>query len=398
MAVWCETIKGMTTIPVVVLVVLVIFAVAFVVLAVVLAFGCATHCMHWDMPKDEHADEDDISDDAAMLLSMMPAASVVVDGHGELVRCSPDSYRFGVVRDDAVVNDEILAAIREVRGTGGKKHLDITTSTPERFATKGGVSRPNWLKVVVGALNHGFVVVMINDVSDEVRFIRTRDSFIVSISEQLLAPTHALGALADELERGSLDQQAIAGASHRVRVTCDKLNHMVADLLLLIKAQKPVTPSSANRIDATVLVTDTVERLLAEAERAGVAVHVSGNDHVIINGDASQIDSAVTKLVENAVRYSDPGQSVSVSASLAKDGEHAVIRVIDQGKGISRDEQQHIFERFYRGAVQSKRTEDGVGLGLAIVKHVALTHHGDVTVWSMPGSGSTFTLTLPLAR
>ena len=87
---------------------------------------------------------------------------------------------------------------------------------------------------------------------------------------------------------------------------------------------------------------------------------------------------------------------VSVSASKDKDGDRAVIRVIDQGTGIAKKDQARIFERFYRGVEQSNRTADGVGLGLAIVKHVALTHHGDVTVWSAPGQGSTFSLTLPV--
>ena len=87
-----------------------------------------------------------------------------------------------------------------------------------------------------------------------------------------------------------------------------------------------------------------------------------------------------------------------MSAVKSKDGEQAVIRVIDQGVGIAKKDQARIFERFYRGSSQSERTADGVGLGLAIVKHVALTHHGDVSVWSAPGQGSTFSLTLPLAQ
>ena len=82
----------------------------------------------------------------------------------------------------------------------------------------------------------------------------------------------------------------------------------------------------------------------------------------------------------------------------AQDGENALVRVLDQGLGIAKADQSRIFERFYRGAEQTGRTRNGVGLGLAIVKHVALTHHGDVAVWSMPGSGSTFTLSLPMAR
>ena len=141
----------------------------------------------------------------------------------------------------------------------------------------------------------------------------------------------------------------------------------------------------------------TAARLEPQAAEAGVQLNIKGDDDLVINGEADQIDSAVTKLIENAIGYSKENGVVSVSASKDKDGDRAVIRVIDQGTGIAKKDQARIFERFYRGVEQSNRTADGVGLGLAIVKHVALTHHGDVTVWSAPGQGSTFSLTLPLA-
>lgn len=131
---------------------------------------------------------------------------------------------------------------------------------------------------------------------------------------------------------------------------------------------------------------------------SGVRVHVEGDRSLTINGDVSQIRTALTKLLENAVQYSPRGGYVGVSAEPGDSGEDVLIRVLDQGKGIPKEEQSRIFERFYRGSDQSGRSVDGVGLGLAIVKHVALTHHGAASVWSVPGHGSTFTLTLPRAR
>ena len=87
-----------------------------------------------------------------------------------------------------------------------------------------------------------------------------------------------------------------------------------------------------------------------------------------------------------------------MAVTASSDGGHAVVRVIDQGCGIPKSEQEHIFERFYRGKEQNERTGAGIGLGLAIVKHVALSHHGAASVWSSPKSGSTFSLSLPVAR
>ena len=151
-------------------------------------------------------------------------------------------------------------------------------------------------------------------------------------------------------------------------------------------------------VDAPSCGLDQKNAVVDRVQSPDVRVVVRGNRELMVNGDAEQIRTAVTKLVENAVQYSPQGGLVGVSVERDKTGGNAVIRVIDQGKGIAKAEQSRIFERFYRGADQSARSADGVGLGLAIVKHVALTHHGTAAVWSSHGQGSTFSLTLPLAR
>ncbi|NMM94175.1 ATPase [Bifidobacterium sp. DSM 109957] len=378
-----------------------------VVGAVVVAVGVATHRFRVDSAQSDDTDGDDLSDDTATLLSLLPGASIVVDEHDEVVRSSPDAYRLGVVSDDAIVDSQVLDAVHKARRSGGKRQFDLTTATPERFIAQGdrkqaaatkSVQRPNWLKVTVGRINDRFVIVLLTDVSEAVRFNQVRDSFITNVSEQLLGPTEALAKLADSLECEVRDPAQIAADARQVRSSCTKLNHMVSDLLLLIRAQEPVTPSSANRLNVMEQLQAIVAHVTPQAEAADVTLNVGGADDVVINGDTNQIDSAVTKLIENAIGYSNPGGMVSITVAKAEDGQHAVIRVIDQGVGIAKKDQSRIFERFYRGAEQSERTADGVGLGLAIVKHVALTHHGDVSVWSTPGQGSTFTLSLPLAR
>ena len=310
-----------------------------------------------ESPLADDDDNDDLSDDTATLLSMLPGASVVVDEHDEVVRCNPAAYRLGVVSDDAIAQQHVLDAIHEARKSGGKRQFDLTTDTPERYVAdqnKGdhvatqSVHRPNWLKVTVGRINEQFVIVLITDVSDVIRFAQVRDSFITNVSEQLLGPTEALAKLADSLESGNLDEQQVAADARRVRSSCSKLNHMVSDLLLLIRAQEPITPSSANRLNVMEQLRATAARLEPQAAEAGVQLNIKGDDDLVINGEADQIDSAVTKLIENAIGYSKENGVVSVSASKDKDGDRAVIRVIDQGTGIAKKDQARIFERFYR--------------------------------------------------
>ena len=373
---------------------------------------------------DEHDADDDTLDDATnALLSMLPLASIVVDEHDEVIRAHPSAYSLGVVRDDVIIEDCVLLALREVRSFGGKKMLYLTTTTAffAQHTPKAGklstrqaakqaligqqpaskptatVSRPNWLKVIVGKLSDNLVVVLISDVSESIRFSRVRDSFITNVSEQLLKPTQSLEQLADIVEQGGTSQQDVERNAMQLRQSCSRLEHMISDLLLLIKAQKPILPTTDNRINVMDPVRVVVNSHREVAAQRNITIDMKGDESLEINGEAEQIQAALAKLVENAITYSKDGSTINVVAKANEGGTEAVISVLDRGVGIAIGEQSRIFERFYRGDNQNDHSGDGIGLGLAIVKHVALTHHGSASVWSSPGQGSTFALVLPLA-
>lgn len=149
---------------------------------------------------DEDGDDDDddeLDDEAAALLSILPAASIVVDDSDDVVRANPAAYRLGIVNDDVIVDSRVLDAVRKVREHGGKTSLEITTSTPKRFALPepvdteedlktSTVSRPNWLKLVIGRIDEQFVVVLIDDISESVRFSQMRDDFVTNVSEMII--------------------------------------------------------------------------------------------------------------------------------------------------------------------------------------------------------------------
>lgn len=372
---------------------------------------------HHDDDDDDDEDADDLEESTAALLSMLPGAPIVVDESDEVVRANPDAYRLGVVDDDVIVEPRIAQAVRTVREQGGKTMFELTTMTPQRFLHMAGaeetddrdgaesgdahaapvaVSRPNWLRVTVGRISERFVIVLLDDVSERVRFAQVRDDFITNVSEQLVKPSAELQHLAASLEQAGLKDEHIAQDARKVRRTIAYIDHMVKDLLLLIKAQEQITPTDENRLNvlSEARAAAEVAQPLAQAHAQRIAV--SGSDGLVVHGESEQIRAAIDKLIENALEYSPDGAVVSVDVKPDRAGRHAVVRVIDRGTGIPLDEQQRIFERFYRGAQQNERTSEGVGLGLAIVKHVALTHQGSVHVWSRPGQGSTFTLVLPL--
>ena len=112
-------------------------------------------------------------------------------------------------------------------------------------------------------------------------------------------------------------------------------------------------------------------------------------------GDKSMLTVAVANLISNAINYSPDGQPVSITQKTVRD-KAVLIRVTDRGIGIAPEDQKRVFERFYRVDKARSRSTGGTGLGLAIVKHVVANHGGNITVWSRPGTGSTFTIELPI--
>ena len=273
---------------------------------------------------DEPAD--DLDDSTQLVLSMLSLASVVVDDQDEVVRANPAAYRLGLVRDDTLIEPTLLDAVHKVMKDGSRCSFDLETQTPEQFMTMNGFgaaaaddgltaeasSRPNWLKVTVGRIGDHLVLVLINDVSESIRFAQIRDSFISNVSEQLLQPTRALERLADSLESADVSYEQLSNHARQVRHSCVRLDRMISDLLMLIKAQEPVTASEANRCDLFSQVSGAVDDLAGAARDAGVQVRVGGKSPVMIHGEADQIRMAVRKMVENAIVYSHPGGAVGV--------------------------------------------------------------------------------------
>jgi len=138
-----------------------------------------------------------------------------------------------------------------------------------------------------------------------------------------------------------------------------------------------------------------VDRTRTAAKAKDLQIAVGGRAGLVVRGVESQLVTAVTNLLANAVAYST-GESRIAVAARARSG-FAEIAVTDSGVGIPRQDRQRVFERFYRVDQSRASSTGGTGLGLAIVKHVASNHGGSVSVWSEEGLGSTFTLRIPLA-
>ncbi|WP_188355205.1 sensor histidine kinase [Galliscardovia ingluviei] len=390
-----------------------------------------------DEREDSESDEDDLNAQATRLLAMLPMVAVLTDDSGRVLRANPKAYQFGVVDDDVIIDERIAQAVAQVRHTGGSTVLQVVTQTPKRYeqrlddedehgASEHGVSaslsdetalrievsRRNWLDVTVGSLGSGLVAVLIRDTSAARRFARVQEDFVTNVSQRLLEPMRALKSLGDDLSQDDAEIDQVMASAGKVHDYASVTAHILDDLLLLIQAQTPIDDTHGEVVDINDVVRGAVDDMGQMVQYARVEVRVRYSQTIHVEIDAHQVRAAVACLLANGIIYSPSGSSVDVVIdtvdavqSASGNGRVARVRVIDRGVGIATQDLPHVFKRFYRGSnqphwpgrddIEHGGASGGVGLGLAIVKHVALTHGGSALAWSRPGSGSTFTLTVP---
>lgn len=240
---------------------------------------------------------------------------------------------------------------------------------------------------VVGAM------VLIDDVTEHERLDAMRRDFVANLSHELRTPIGAISLLAetvaDETDPGTRER-----LNNRLVLESTRLANTIDDLLELSRIEHD-DQSLREQLVMQRVVAEAVSRVRPIADTNGVAVGVvMPEDDLSITGDRLQLVAAVANLVENAVKYSEAGDSVSVRARVTDRGS-LELAVQDTGIGIPQRDLDRVFERFYRVDRSRRSNTGGTGLGLAIVRHVVLNHGGAVDVESIEGEGSTFTMTFP---
>jgi two-component system sensor histidine kinase SenX3 len=245
------------------------------------------------------------------------------------------------------------------------------------------------------AMGDGNVLLVIEDRTEAKRLDDTRRDFIANISHELKTPIGAISLLSETIAGASDDPAAVAKFTKSLSREAKRLSNLVKDIIQLSRFQSVELVGKADLVDLSTVVSDAVERNQVRAESRNININFDAPEGVEVFGDAEMLTVAIKNLIENAVNYSDEGSTVGVG--IRESHGVAAISVTDAGIGLNEEDQNRVFERFYRVDPSRSRDTGGTGLGLAIVKHVAISHQGEIRVFSKPGVGSTFTLRLPLA-
>jgi len=320
------------------------------------------------------------------LIQSLPDIVIWVDGDNRIKYASEVALSLNIARDEKIQIDSLESLISTARKVDEPITKKIKAKRPL------GIARLN-LDTWVMRLERGEVLLWAQNNSIVSRVETVRRDFVANISHELKTPVGALSLLAEAIEEAGKDSETIQKFAKRIGPETKRLTNVIRDIIDLSQVQSDDPLATARPVEVDRVINDAIDAVQLLADLHSVEIVQVKSPDVKIMGDEYQLVMAIRNLLSNAITFSPVNSRITVGAKL-KDGV-VEITVSDQGIGISLENQSRIFERFYRVDPARSRSTGGTGLGLAIVKHVCENHGGEVSVWSVQGQGSTFTMKFP---
>lgn len=334
------------------------------------------------------------------VLSGMLESVMVVDIEERIMRLNKSAERLfrtsldkvkGKTIQEAIRHTELHRFVADTLACGDPLEGDIMIIGPsDVFLQARGSTLRDTRDNVLGAL------IVLNDVTRLKTLENIRRDFVANVSHELKTPITSIKGFLETLREGAWDDRENAERFMDIMLKhTNRLDAIIDDLLSLSRIERDTERGEVILdMDSVRDVLDLVVREAKEkAKDKNMTVDFSAPDELVARINPSLLEQALMNLVENSIKYSDPGKTISISADY--NSNEIVIRVKDQGYGISQEHLSRIFERFYRVDKARDRKIGGTGLGLAIVKHIVHAHGGRIGVESSPGKGSTFSIFLP---
>ena len=353
----------------------------------------------WERPQETVSGSEDeqiercplLETQTDLVLKNLGVAVVLLGPRDEVLSASEEALKLGLIRNNGLSVKRLREFVHQVRETGQPVNQDFT------ITRQLGVPARE-LNLRITKLEQDCCLLVADDQTAQLRIDKTRRDFVANVSHELKTPIGALHVLAEATQEASDDPTAVKRFASRMLIESERLSELVGQLIELSRVESRGAKAKSVFIETVIL--RAVDECSDNARDHDVEIKTDLVTGLQVLGGNKQLASAVRNLIQNAVNYSEPGSVVSVSSSATTvdDLPFVEIKVIDHGIGISEEDQERIFERFYRSDYSRSRDDGGTGLGLSIVKHIALAHGGLINVTSKLGEGSTFTLLLPVVE
>jgi len=323
-------------------------------------------------------------------VSTAPIGVVVVGTSRDIVISNQRATELGLVRE-RVLDDRVWTAAQRTLVTDADVDIDLLApgGVP---AGRQGLSVHCHVRLL-SAQEPRLAVVYLDDQSELARMEASRRDFVANVSHELKTPVAAMGVLAEALLESTDDPETAQRFGQKLLTESRRLASMIGELIELSRLQGAERLPDLVMVDVDTVVQEAISRYKVAADSADIKVSTDDPTGFEVLGDQPLLVTAVANLISNAIAYSPDGSTVSISRRRRHND--IEIAVTDRGIGIAMADQERVFERFFRVDKARSRLTGGTGLGLAIVKHVAANHNGSIRLWSRPGTGSTFTLSIP---
>jgi len=336
------------------------------------------------------------------VLHEMTDGVIIVDNQGQVQLINPAAENmFGIALTD--VQGHTLAEVLRYYQLVELWQSSQDTGKVQNATLEIG-DRHLYLQVIATPLGQalpGSILLLFQNLTRLRQVEKLRRDFISNISHELRTPLASLKAVTETLQEGALDDPPAARRFlQSMETEVDALSLMVSELLELSRIESGQVPLKFQALSPIDLMTQAVDRLHLQAERADLSITVDYPTELpSILADPSRLEQALVNLLHNAIKFTSSGGAINVQACLYKNGqdeECILFSVRDTGIGIPAVDLPRIFERFYK--VDRARSSGGTGLGLAIARHLVEAHRGKIWAESVEGRGSTFYFTIPLAH
>lgn len=337
------------------------------------------------------------------ILTAMTEGVMLVDASGTLLHSNPaldDILETVVAREHGRPVDDLIPELA-ASGLQREAHLSASPVPGTVVAPNGRILEVEVIALSEAAPHEASTLYVIRDATERHAAERMQRDFVANVAHELQTPLTGLSLLARTIPTAMHDDpQAVGGFIERLDVEVDRLVHLTGELLTLSRAEASASAFPQASTDVARIVADevrAVEQLAASKEQS---IEVTAPEGVAAACDPVDLGVLVGNLLRNAVRYSGIRGHIRIIVSDSRSETCAArieIVVSDDGIGIPADDQERIFERFYRIDKARSRKTGGAGLGLSIVKQIAEKYGGSVSLMSAPGEGSTFTVSLPAA-
>lgn len=320
----------------------------------------------------------------------MAEGIVLLDGRGFILSINPAAKAL-LQTDVAVIGKNILSVSRVPELSALLDAAGSGRFAEKKAALPGGVYQISANPVVEGDKIPGVVLLLLN-ITEKENAEQLRREFTANVSHELKTPLQTISGYAELLSNGVVKPEDVADFSHRIYAEARRMVRLVEDILRLSHLDEGADDMKRENADLFLLAQTVAAALAPQAEQAGISLSLQGESAVLC-GIPQLLESIVYNLCDNAIKYNQAGGAVRVAVT--NEARAVLLRVADTGIGIPAEDQERIFERFYRVDKSRSKEMGGTGLGLSIVKHAAKLHRAQISLQSAVGQGTEIAVRFP---